>query len=448
MSDTLSASPLTNPVFRRLFSAQVIALLGTGLMTVALGLLAYDLAGASAGAVLGAAYTLKMTAYVGLSPVAGALVARMNRKHVLIVMDLLRAAVALALPFVTEIWQIYVLIFLLQSGSATFTPAFQAVIPDILPDERQYTRALSLSRLAYDLENLLSPAIAGLVLSLFSFHWLFSGTVAGFAVSALLVATVAIPATSGNKDRPFRERLTRGTWIYLNTPRLRGLLALNFAAATTGAFVIVNSVVAVRATFGLGDAQLALAMAAFGAGSMVAALCLPRLLDHVADRAVMVTAAILLSGLTLTLGLTWSRSGPPEWSIFLGLWALAGLLYSAILTPSGRLLRRSANPDDRPAIFTAQFALSHACWLVTYPLAGWAGDALSLGTALVVLGIAAFLATVLGILLWRDANQTEFEHDHPDLPADHPHLKAHHGQRHHTHAFVIDDEHRSWPTHG
>lgn len=44
--------------------------------------------------------------------------------------------------------------------------------------------------------------------------------------------------------------------------------------------------------------------------------------------------------------------------------------YSAMLTPSGRLLRRSAHPEDRPAIFAAQFALSHACWLVAYPLAG------------------------------------------------------------------------------
>ena len=44
---------LSHPVFARLFAAQIVALLGTGLMTVALGLLAYDIAGAQAGAVLG-----------------------------------------------------------------------------------------------------------------------------------------------------------------------------------------------------------------------------------------------------------------------------------------------------------------------------------------------------------------------------------------------------------
>lgn len=50
-------------------------------------------------------------------------------------LDLVRAAVALCLPFVTEVWQIYLLIFVLQAASAGFTPTFQATIPDILPDE-------------------------------------------------------------------------------------------------------------------------------------------------------------------------------------------------------------------------------------------------------------------------------------------------------------------------
>ncbi|HAW47803.1 MAG TPA: MFS transporter, partial [Roseovarius sp.] len=136
--------------------------------------------------------------------------------------------VALCLPFVTDLWQIYGLIFVLQAASATFTPAYQAVLPDVLPDEGDYTRALSLSRLAYDLENLVSPALAGLLLAVISYHWLFLGTVAGFVASALLVARAVIPGLRGvAAERPFRERLSRGLRIYLATPRLRGLLALN-----------------------------------------------------------------------------------------------------------------------------------------------------------------------------------------------------------------------------
>ena len=64
---------LSNRTYRHLFFAQVIALLGTGLATVALGLLAFDLAGADAGIVLGTALAIKMLAYIGVAPVAAGL---------------------------------------------------------------------------------------------------------------------------------------------------------------------------------------------------------------------------------------------------------------------------------------------------------------------------------------------------------------------------------------
>src|SRR4051812_5069239 len=166
-------SPLINRTYRHLFAAQVIALVGTGLLTVALGLLAYDLAGADAGAGLGTALAIKMVAYVGIAPVAGAFVHLVPPRTLLVTLDLVRAAAALLLPLVTEIWQVYLLIFVLQTGSAAFTPTFQATIPDILPDEVEYTKALSLSRLAYDLEALASPTIAAALLGVMGFHWLF-----------------------------------------------------------------------------------------------------------------------------------------------------------------------------------------------------------------------------------------------------------------------------------
>ncbi|MAU50821.1 MAG: MFS transporter [Roseovarius sp.] len=435
---------LANRDFARLFAAQVVALLGTGLLTVGLGLLAYDLAGAAAGLVLGVAYTVKMVAYVGLSPVAQAIVQRLPRKAVLIGADMIRAGVALCLPFVTELWQVYALIFVLQAASATFTPAFQAVIPDILTEERAYTRALSLSRLAYDLENLLSPALAGALLLVLSYHWLFLGTVLGFLASTWLVWRTAVPPLPGAAARPFRERLVRGARIYLATPRLRGLLALNLSAAAVGAFVLVNTVVLVRVDHGGGESALAVAMAAFGAGSMAAALMLPRVLERLGDRRVMLAGAATLVALALGLGAALAAGQAPAWGPFLLLWALIGLAYAAILTPSGRLLRRSAHAGDRPALFAAQFALSHACWLVTYPMAGVAGRVLGMGPALLLAGLVAALGLLLARNLWPAGQVEAPPHDHPDLPPDHPHLRTH-GHGPHAHTYVIDDLHRRWP---
>ena len=201
-------------------------------MTVALGLLAYELAGADAGAVLGTALAIKMLAYVGVAPVAQAFADWLPRRLLLVALDLVRAVVAICLPFVTEVWQIYLLIFVLQAASAGFTPTFQATIPDILPDEEDYTKALSLSRLAYDLESLISPMLAAALLTVISFHNLFAGTVLGFLVSAALVVSVRLPTSVPGRRRGIWERTTRGTRIYLATPRLRGLLAISLAAAS------------------------------------------------------------------------------------------------------------------------------------------------------------------------------------------------------------------------
>ncbi|BBU53869.1 MFS transporter [Mameliella alba] len=431
---------LSDRTYRHLFLAQVVALLGTGLATVALGLLAYDMAGDGAAMVLGTVFTIKMVAYVGIAPIAGAFADRVNRRALLVGLDVVRAGVALCLLFVTEVWQVYVLIFLLQSASAAFTPTFQATIPDVLPEEARYTRALSLSRLAYDLENIVSPTLAALLLAVMSYNTLFLGTVAGFAASALLVVSVLLPSPKSSEPGGIYDRTTRGIRIYLATPRLRGLLALNLAASSAGAMVLVNTVVLVRGSLALSESALAWTMFAFGAGSMLAALALPRILDRTADRPVMLGGAMLMVATLLGLAATVSASGL-VWPLLLGAWLLVGLGYSAVLTPSGRLLRRSSQPEDRPAVFAAQFALSHACWLVTYPLSGWLMTQLGTVAALVALAGLAALGAAVALRIWPKDDPEVLEHTHENLPLDHPHLKGH---RRHAHTFVVDDQHPRW----
>lgn len=446
-------SVLANRTYRHLFAAQVLSLIGTGLTTVALGLLAYELAGADAGQVLGIALAIKMIAYVGVSPFAGALAGLLPRRGLLVGLDVVRAGMVLLLPFVTEVWQIYVLVFLFQSCSAAFTPTFQATIPDILPDEEEYTTALSLSRLAYDLESLLSPLLAALALTVIGFHWLFVGNAIGFLASGLLVLSVGLPMAK-SVQRPFMERLTRGSWIYFATPRLRGLLALSFAAAASGAMVIVNTVVIVRAGFGGSEGDVAWFFAAYGAGSMAVALALPMLLQGSSPRGVMIGGAAILPVLLVVAAIH------PTWWTIISVWALLGAGASAIMTPAGILLRRSAHPEDRPSLFAAQFALSHAGWLVTYPLAGWLGANVGMTAAFLVMGAGAAAGAVAAMILWPshdpgiiEHTHEEIEHSHPlEAGADHaPPIAARNGVSHrhaairHAHPFVIDDHHPVWP---
>ena len=454
-------APLADPTYRRLFSAQVIALLGSGLTTVALGLLAYELAGGEAGAVLGTALAIKMVAYVAIAPAVGGFADRLPRRGLLIALDLFRAALVACLPWVTEVWQVYLLVFLLSAGSAGFTPTFQATIPDVLPEEARYTRALSLSRLAMDLESLLSPALAAAALLLLSFDALFAANALAFLVSAALVASTALPRPRASERRDgLWHNLSFGLAVYLKTPRLRGLLALSLAVAAAGAMVIVNTVVYVRDRLGGSESDMALVLAAAGAGSMVVALALPRLLDRLPDRPFMLAGGVLL-GAGLLGGLTL----PGLWGL-MPLWLLLGAGSSLIQTPAGRLLKRSSREADRPALYAAQFALSHACWLLAYPLAGWLGSVFDLATAFLVLAAVALISTAAAVLLWPTADPLEVEHRHEAV--DHEHLHVHdehhqhlhegwegpephrHPHRHavlrHRHRFVIDLHHPVWPT--
>lgn len=439
-------SVLGNRTYRHLFAAQVMSLVGTGLTTVALGLLAWELAGADAGLVLGVALALKMVAYVGIAPIAGALAGRVPRRAFLVGLDVLRATMVMFLPLVTEVWQIYVLVFAFQACSAAFTPTFQATIPDVLEDEAEYTKALSLSRLAYDLESLLSPMLAGALLAVMSFHWLFIGNALGFLASAALVVSVALPAVgAGSAPRPFLERVTRGSWIYLSTPRLRGLLALSFAVAAAGAMVIVNTVVVVKDRLGGTDSDVALGFAAYGLGSMAVALALPRLLGARGDGRVRLSPrTVMLAGAALLPACLVLASTQPPMAGVLALWAVLGVGSSLVQTPSGLLLRRSSHAEDRPALFAAQFALSHACWLVTYPAAGALGAAIGLPAAFLVMAAGAATGLALAALVWPAREPEAIAHAHPDLPPGHPHLIAE-GAREHRHPVVIDDLHRHWP---
>ncbi|GEM29894.1 MFS transporter [Nocardia neocaledoniensis NBRC 108232] len=436
--------------YRLLFTAQVAALFGTGLTTVALGLLAYELAGGNAAIVLGTALTLKMVAYVTVAPIAGAYAGRLPRRQFLMALNGIRGAIVLALPFVDQIWQIYVLITLLQIASAAYTPTYQAVLPDILPDERDYTKALSAAQLAATMETLLSPMLAALALSVLSFHWLFVGTGIGFAVSVALVLAARIPnAVAG--EGAITERLVAGLRLFAATPRLRGLLGLNLVVAAAGSVVMVNTVNYARDVLGGNQSGVAVLLAANGLGTMFIALTLPKILDRRDERSVMLTgAAVLVTGLAAAIALSTAPIGAWSWPAALTTWATIGAGTAMVLTPTGRVLRRSARAEDRPALFAAQFSLSHVAWLITYPITGWLATTAGFTTTWVTLAVIAGLGAVAAVRLWPRKDPAEITHVHelgtvdPAILADA--IQVGPGLYQHTHAYVIDRNHPRWPS--
>lgn len=387
-------SVLSNPTFRTFYLAQVASLVGAGLATVALGLMAFELAGSAAGAVLGTALALKTLTTVGLSPFVTAGLERFSRRSVLIGLEIARGAVMLIFPFATEVWQVYILIVLLHSVSAGLVPIVRATIPDILPDEKDYTSALALTQLSYDMETVASPLLALLLLSLVPLDGLFIAAVAGPLVSAALIASVSLPAHSRAVDLGVGARAVKGLRLYLVTPMLRALLALTFCAATASAMVLVNTVVLVQSELGLEPQSTVLALAVFGVGSMTAAVLIPRLLDRFPERVVMLAGACLCAG---GLGAGAALNG---YATMLLLWFGLGSGYALILTPAGRLVARAAGRSDRSVLFAAQFALTHACWFVAYLTAGMAGAAVGIAFTFLILAAMASAGLLVGARVW------------------------------------------------
>lgn len=176
---------------------------------------------------------------------------------------------------------------------------------------------------------------------------------------------------------------------------------------------------------------------------MMAAIALPRILHVAPERPLMLGGAGLMAATLLglsTLISVWGLS----WPTLLIAWGMIGLGYSTVLTPSGRLLARSAHAEDRPASFAAQFALSHACWLLTYPLSGWLLTKFGTVPALLTLAALALTGIMAALRFWPADDPVEVAHTHDNLPLDHPHLKGH---RRHTHALVIDEAHPQWDSH-
>ena len=366
-------SVLSEKSFRNLFFAQNFSLLGNGLATIAISLLAFDLAGRNAALILSGLFTIKMLIYVIFSPFAGAIADKFDSKKYLIIQDVIRAIAAFGLIFVREIWHLYIIIVLIYLSTAAFTPIYQSAIPKIFKDETDYTKALSLFRIAQDMENILSYALATLLLLFLNYNLLFVGTFIGYFVSALLISGIIFPflsKTSGKKENNFSINLTLGIKRYLSISELRGLMFLNLAVSAGGSMILVNTIILVRSSLELSEIAFSITMLVFGAGCIFAAIIIPYLSKEMTVSRIMLAGSNLLSLVFVALAF-WLILFDFIWFVLLLAWFISGFGYTLLLTPMGRVIRKVSSADEFSQVYSAQFSLSHLCWLFMYPLSGY-----------------------------------------------------------------------------
>ena len=190
-------APLRHRDFRLLWVGMTISLVGDGIFLVAMAWQAYELWNAPAAlSLIGIGMTIPMIAF--LLP-AGILSDRLDRRSLMLAADTARALVigALALLSLTghlTFWELVVIVALYGVGTAFFTPAFEAIVPDIVP-ATDLAAANSLDQFVRPIAlRLAGPALGGALVAGFGPGGAFAVDAASFLASTVVIFVMRAPA--------------------------------------------------------------------------------------------------------------------------------------------------------------------------------------------------------------------------------------------------------------
>ena len=96
----------------------------------------------------------------------------------------------------------------------------------------------------------------------------------------------------------------------------------------------------------------------------------------------------------------WIKLFGISWSALIIIWITTGIGYSSVLTPIGRIIRKSSDGSDFSQLYAAQFSLSHACWLVMYPFSGWVMTIYGSIFSLIAVASIILISTVIAFYSW------------------------------------------------
>jgi MFS family permease len=203
--------PLRERDFALLWTGMTVSFLGDGIYFVAVAWQAYTLSNApTALALVGVAWTLPTVLFL---LVGGAISDRLERRRVLLVANVTEAVAIgligiLALSGALTLWMLLVLVAIYGSAEAFFNPAFEAIVPTLVPPE-EYAQAAALDQFVRPLAlQLIGPALGGMLVALTSPGVAFVVDAGTFAVSVcalLAMRPKATPSVTGAPRRSIRS---------------------------------------------------------------------------------------------------------------------------------------------------------------------------------------------------------------------------------------------------
>jgi MFS family permease len=347
-----SLRPLRSRNFALIWSAALVSNVGTWMQTVALGVLVFartDQPGWT-GLVAAASFIP-----IGLlAPLGGALADRLDRRRWLIATTLAEMAFAAVLAVLAATGHdppavLVILAFLGGAAGAIGFPAFQAMVPDLVPTDDLFG-AVSLSSAQFNLGRVIGPALAGLVLLTHNYGLVFGINAASFAAVVVALGLVRLPKpVIAPTAVGIGTRLVAGARAAATEPGCRAAIQL-IAIVALLASPFIALVPAMSAVLDRGGVSTqvgtAILVTAQGVGAVAGALVLPTLAERVGRRAMLTGALFLVPVLLVLYGLA-----PSLWTAAVAFLAV-GAGYIAVLSGLNTVVQLRAPVEARGRVLS------------------------------------------------------------------------------------------------
>lgn len=385
--------PLRERDFALLWAGMTISLLGDGIFLVAEAWQVYDLNNDPlALSLVGTAWTLGMVAFL----LTGGLISdRADRRQVLILADLVRAAAllgmgVLSITGVIEIWHLVALSVFMGVGEAFFGPAFGAIVPDIVSAE-MLVQANALQQLVQQAAaKLIGPAIGGFVVAAVGAGPAFLVDAATFGLSAIAIAALKVRSQAVERGRSARAELREGLAFVRHEPWLWATL---IAASLSLLFFLgpleVLLPYIIRNDLHAGAGGFGLVLAAAGAGAIVASLLVSQF--GVPRRYLTFMYA---AWAVATLPLIGYAFGASLWQ-FVALAVVYGACETGGMVVWGTLMSTRVPKDLRGRVHSLDWFVSIGLTPISFALTGPLSKAIGIDATLVLAGIVPAVACVL-----------------------------------------------------
>ncbi len=407
--------PLRTSDYRRLWLGHVVSVTGDKLNQIAMGVMVYKITGSMLhmGVMIG--ITFLPSALFGL--VAGAYVDRWDLRRTMIVTDVLRAGLVLAIPWAmmsTGVYSAYLIAFAVATLGLFFVPAKMSLVPKIIAED-ELLAANSLDNATTSVAELGGLAAAAALVVAIGYNRAFAIDAASYLFSAVMIARIAwrpsrLPrgATDGVQTLEAGEsastdvagvrsdaatgvlaEVAEGARYILSTPVLRQVIALGAVAATgIGATITLTYALALQ-RFEAGASGLALLDAAIGVGLLAGAVLAGRSELHGSG-----TRAIAgLAGLAFFFGA--AALAPSIW-VAAPLMMLVGIADMWFIVPSVTLVQRASREALRGRVLAARHALLGMTGAVGVMAAGVAVQYTGVAPTMLAVAVLVLLAAAWG----------------------------------------------------